>query len=158
MRLCLASSRRNCNRRGKNNRSTIPMRGVTFATAHCLAAMAGANYAGHPNMTAQSCMLITSNLGLSFPIWNWLWIISKCCALTATLESPTAASAIGEGAPDDLPPGFRLVSGKRGPKDGTWFIKLRMGFWSEQYSYTPEQLRWKHDGSAGDIVAVKRAG
>jgi hypothetical protein len=30
-----------------------------------------------------------------------------------------------------------------------------MGFVDERISYTAEQLRWVHDGSAGDVVAVK---
>ena len=57
----------------------------------------------------------------------------------------------------DLPPGFHLVSGKRSPPDGEWYIMLRQGFWSDEVSYRPDQLRWKHDGSAGDIIAAKRA-
>lgn len=58
-----------------------------------------------------------------------------------------------------LPPGFQRVSGKRAPadKDARWFIQLRQGFYSTEVSYTREQLRWVHDGGAGDVVAVRKA-
>lgn len=58
---------------------------------------------------------------------------------------------------DDLPPGFKPVSGKRGPSGGLWHIMLRMGFVDERVAYEPRQLRWVHDGSAGDVVAVRKA-
>lgn len=56
-------------------------------------------------------------------------------------------------------PGFRLVSGKRAPptSDKRYFVQARNGFADERHTYTAVQLRWKHDGSSGDIVAVKEA-
>lgn len=57
----------------------------------------------------------------------------------------------------DLPPGFKPISGKRAPSDGEWFIALRCGFVDQRIAYTPEQLRWVHDGGPGDIIAAKRA-
>lgn len=53
--------------------------------------------------------------------------------------------------------GFRKISGKRSPprSDKRYFIQLRMGFADKRTSYTADQLVWKHDGSPGDIVAVK---
>ena len=58
-----------------------------------------------------------------------------------------------------LPDGFRKVSGKRSPPNdgGKWFIQLRMGFVDERIAYEIGQLRWVHEGHAGDIIAVKAA-
>lgn len=57
---------------------------------------------------------------------------------------------------DDLPPGFVRISGKRKPPKG-WegYIALRCGFVDTRVSYERDQLVWIHDGSSGDIVAVK---
>ena len=62
--------------------------------------------------------------------------------------------------PDDLPPlpsGFKRTSGKSGPRDGKWHIQLRMGWADERVAYEPGQIVWRHEGHAGDVVAVKRA-
>lgn len=73
------------------------------------------------------------------------------------MSRSTSAIAHSEPLPD-VAPGFQRISGTREPPDdGPFYIQLRMGFWSEKYSYTSSQLRWVHDGSAGDIIAVKRA-
>lgn len=58
----------------------------------------------------------------------------------------------------DIPAdGFQLISGKRNPPDdGTLYeIQLRNGFVDRQHRYTAKQLVWIHDGSAGDVVAVR---
>ena len=47
--------------------------------------------------------------------------------------------------PDDLPPlppGFKRTSGKSGPRDGKWHIRLRMGWADERVAYEHSQLRW----------------
>ena len=56
---------------------------------------------------------------------------------------------------DDLPPGFKPVSGKRGPRGGKWNIALRMGFVDTRVAYTPEQIDWQHNGGPGDVIAVR---
>jgi hypothetical protein len=59
----------------------------------------------------------------------------------------------------DLPPGFVRISGKRKPPKG-WegYILLRMGFADLNNVYERDQLNWIHDGSSGDIIAVKGVG
>lgn len=54
-------------------------------------------------------------------------------------------------------PGFKLISGKRSPpNDGTeYHIQLRTGFADMANTYTCRQLVWIHDGSGGDVVAIK---
>lgn len=54
-------------------------------------------------------------------------------------------------------PGFKLVSGKRSPPkdDKLYTIQLRNGWCDIKHQYTASQLRWIHDGSSGDIVAIK---
>jgi hypothetical protein len=58
----------------------------------------------------------------------------------------------------DLPPGFVRISGKRKPPQG-WegYILLRNG-WCDGRVYERDQLVWLHDGSSGDIIAVKSGG
>lgn len=55
-------------------------------------------------------------------------------------------------------PGFTKISGQRNPPDdGTeYHIQLRNGFCDMQHSYTAKQLNWIHDGSSGDVVAVRK--
>jgi len=54
-------------------------------------------------------------------------------------------------------PGYTKIDGTRPPRDPTaqWHIQLRNGFCDEQHSYVANQIIWKHDGSSGDVVAVK---
>lgn len=54
--------------------------------------------------------------------------------------------------------GFTKISGKRNPPDdGTEYrIQLRNGWVDENNHYTARQLVWIHDGSSGDVVAVKK--
>lgn len=56
-------------------------------------------------------------------------------------------------------PGFTKISGQRNPlDDGTeYHIQLRNGFCDTQHRYTARQLVWIHDGSSGDIMAVRKA-
>lgn len=61
---------------------------------------------------------------------------------------------------DPIPaPGFRLVSGKQGPKDQTmkYQVQFRCGRIDKSNVYTARQLVWIHDGSPFDVVAVKEA-
>jgi hypothetical protein len=56
-------------------------------------------------------------------------------------------------------PGFREISGKRRPPasmgDELW-CQIRTG-WVDMHGPWPvETTRWKHDGSAGDVVAIKQ--
>lgn len=55
-------------------------------------------------------------------------------------------------------PGFKLISGKRAPPDdGTEYtIQLRTGFVDRAHRYTARQLVWIHDGSGGDVVAIRK--
>ncbi|MGX7895489.1 hypothetical protein [Tsuneonella sp. HG222] len=57
---------------------------------------------------------------------------------------------------DDLPPGFQRISGKRKPPVG-WrgYIALRCGFVDTRVIYERDHLNFIHDGSCGDIIAVK---
>lgn len=56
-------------------------------------------------------------------------------------------------------PGFRLVSGKRGPRDKTtkFQVQFRNGYVDGKHEYTADQLRWNHTGDAWDVVAVREA-
>lgn len=60
----------------------------------------------------------------------------------------------------DIPaPGFQLVSGKRSPPkdwEKVW-VQLRGGWVDHHGPWPVEGPRWIHDGTAGDIVAVKKA-
>ena len=60
----------------------------------------------------------------------------------------------------NLPPGFRLVSGKQGPrsKDKEYIVAFRNGFIDWRTSYRADQLVWTHSGSGWDVVAVCEAG
>lgn len=64
----------------------------------------------------------------------------------------------------DLPPGFRLVSGKQGPrsKDKEYIVAFRRlndtPFIDWHRTYTRDQLVWVHDGGSFDVLAVKEAG
>ena len=55
-------------------------------------------------------------------------------------------------------PGFSLISGKRKPP-ASWgeklFTQLRMG-WCDPTPWPVATTRWVHDGSAGDVVAVRK--
>jgi len=55
-------------------------------------------------------------------------------------------------------PGFQTISGKRNPPDdGTkYHVQYRNGYVCK-WTYGASQLRWKHDGSDWDVVAIKRA-
>ena len=59
----------------------------------------------------------------------------------------------------DLPPGFRPVSGKQGPrsKDKEYTVMFRNGFIDWRTSYTAPQLVWEHTGSGWDVIAVREA-
>ena len=57
-----------------------------------------------------------------------------------------------------LPPGFKRTRGKSGPREGKWFIQLRMGWADERVAYEPSAIRWIWGYHAGDVVGVKRAG
>ena len=54
-------------------------------------------------------------------------------------------------------PGFRMVSGKQSPPDnGTKYeVQFRNGYVDRKHTYSAGQLRWKHDGSDWDVVAVR---
>ena len=57
-------------------------------------------------------------------------------------------------------PGYTLISGKRRPP-ASWgerlFCQLRMG-WCDLFGPWPvASTRWVHDGTDGDVVAVRRA-
>lgn len=56
-------------------------------------------------------------------------------------------------------PGFKLVSGKRGPNnDGKEYqVQFANGWVDRKNTYTAKQLRWVHEGSPWDIIAVKEA-
>lgn len=58
----------------------------------------------------------------------------------------------------DVPaPGFKMVSGEKGPTEGEWWCQLRTG-WVDHHGPWPwNGPQWKHTGSGGDVVAVKRA-
>lgn len=60
----------------------------------------------------------------------------------------------------DLPPGFRLVSGKQGPRnrEKEYTVMFRNGFIDWRTPYTRDQLVWTHDGSGWDVLAVKEVG
>ena len=55
-------------------------------------------------------------------------------------------------------PGFTKISGQRNPPDddAQYQIQLRNGFCDLQHRYTAKQLTWIHDGSSGDIVAIRK--
>lgn len=57
-------------------------------------------------------------------------------------------------------PGFKLVSGKRGPrnKDQKYHVQFANGYVDAKHSYSASQLRWDHTGHAWDVVAVRPAG
>jgi hypothetical protein len=56
-------------------------------------------------------------------------------------------------------PGFTIISGKRNPP-ASWgerlWCQLRTGWVDEFAPWPVKTTRWVHDGSAGDVVAVKR--
>ena len=56
-------------------------------------------------------------------------------------------------------PGFRLVSGKRAPADGKWWVQLRSGWVDKLAPWPAKGPRWKWGDKpdSADIVAVKRA-
>ena len=57
-------------------------------------------------------------------------------------------------------PGFKLVSGKRGPrrKEQSYHVQFRKnGYIDWKHTYTADQLRWTHDGSDWDVLAVREA-
>lgn len=63
---------------------------------------------------------------------------------------------------NDLPPGFRRISGTRAPpaSDQRYEVIFRGGFWDRQHTYTAQQLVWIHDPerpSAWDVLAVREA-
>lgn len=55
-------------------------------------------------------------------------------------------------------PGFTKISGKRNPPasmgDELW-CQIRTGWCDEFAPWKVETTRWIHDGSAGDVVAVR---
>lgn len=60
----------------------------------------------------------------------------------------------------DIPaPGYTLTNGKK-PRlsAGTKLLcQIRSG-WCDPMAWPVETTRWEHDGSAGDVVAVRRVG
>jgi hypothetical protein len=55
-------------------------------------------------------------------------------------------------------PGYSLISGKRSPPDnGTQYMPQYRNGYVDRWTYTAKQLRWVHDGSAWDVVAINRA-
>lgn len=63
---------------------------------------------------------------------------------------------------NDLPTGFRRISGKRAPpaSDQRYEVIFRGGFRDQQHTYTAQQLVWIHDPdqpSAWDVFAVREA-
>lgn len=56
-------------------------------------------------------------------------------------------------------PGFRLVSGLRGPRnrEQKYIVQFRNGYIDTKHEYTAAQMVWKHEGRDWDIVAVKEA-
>lgn len=64
-------------------------------------------------------------------------------------------------APPDLPPGFRLVSGKQGPRnrEKEYTVMFRRlndePFIDWRTTYTAAQLNWLHDGRSWEVIAVK---
>lgn len=63
----------------------------------------------------------------------------------------------------DLPPGFRIVSGKRRPpqSEKEYIVAFRRlndtPFIDWHRTYTRDQLVWVHDGGSFDVLAVKEA-
>lgn len=56
-------------------------------------------------------------------------------------------------------PGFRLVSGKRGPAGGEkYWVQLRNGWVDELGPWPANGPRWTHDGGEFDVVAVMPVG
>lgn len=57
-------------------------------------------------------------------------------------------------------PGFSKITGTRRPPkswgDELW-CQIRTGWVDTFGPWKVETTRWKHDGTAGDVVAVKRA-
>ena len=60
----------------------------------------------------------------------------------------------------DIPaPGFSMITGQAEPPKATdgYFVQLRSGWIDELGPWPARGPRWLHDGSTGDIVAVKKA-
>lgn len=55
---------------------------------------------------------------------------------------------------------FKLVSGKRKPPDdgSKYEVQFRNGYIDRKNTYGPEHLRWTHDGTPFDVVAVRKVG
>lgn len=53
--------------------------------------------------------------------------------------------------------GFRLISGKRSPPKGDkrYEVQFRNSYVDRKHSYTAAELRWIHDGSDWDVVAIR---
>lgn len=64
----------------------------------------------------------------------------------------------------DLPPGFRLVSGKQGPRnrEKEYIVMFRRlndtPFIDWHRTYTRDQLVWVHTGQSWDVLAVCEVG
>lgn len=56
----------------------------------------------------------------------------------------------------DLPPGFRLISGKRAPTEGKYEVIFRKPYHDTKHAYERHQLNWRHEGHDWDVIAVKR--
>jgi hypothetical protein len=60
----------------------------------------------------------------------------------------------------DIPaPGFVKTTGERNPRDmgQKYFVQYRCGWVDWHGPYQVRGVRWVHDGSAWDIVAVRKA-
>lgn len=58
-----------------------------------------------------------------------------------------------------LPPGFRQITGKRGPKEGKYWVQCRNGWIDWQAPWPAQGPRWKWGERPDDwdVVAVKDA-
>lgn len=58
----------------------------------------------------------------------------------------------------EIAPGFRKITGKRSPNSGTKYeVQFRCGYVDHKHTYEAHQLRWTHDGSDWDVIAVRKA-
>jgi hypothetical protein len=56
-------------------------------------------------------------------------------------------------------PGYSRISGKKNPpnaSDGYW-VQLRTGWCDDLSPWPAIGPRWIHDGTAGDVIAVRKA-
>ena len=52
-----------------------------------------------------------------------------------------------------------MITGKRNPpNDGTKYVPQYRNGYVDRWEYEARQLRWIHDGSDWDIVAIRKGG